>query len=397
MSERKRQWHDKLFAATALIKKNSSENPENASIAISIFLHAVLFLFCSFYHFNYHGTISGNNEINAEGENIIKVDFIAGERPKAAAIDKAFAKLAATKKINPVSEAKKSRKKNVKVPAKPAPKKLPAGKNSLAASKNVKKETLFIDDNSISDNKNAKKIIKAIEIPPELSKKLDEKLKTAELNHNKETSSETLVKKIIDENEPLENLSLSKSEIKTLDISGELIASSSFTHAIKPETDIDIDDELFVSGTDEKSSELNVKNKKNGDAKKKTKAGSGAYGKPSGGRQSMIFEMVENSSYDEIPSFLNGAPAIDYPKWAQEQGVEGTVKILLEILPDGEVGMVSKFESPISDRLAQYLIKQSEMWRFKPIYKNGRPLSGTVMVTVDFSLTASKTTVENIL
>ena len=242
-----------------------------------------------------------------------------------------------------------------------------------------------------SVSKNAKKIVKTLEIPIETSRQLEKKFKNTAPFDGNETSGETMVKQVVEASDAIENISLSKAELKSFDAEGDLIASTAFAQAVKPAADIENDEALIPEGASENTADINPANSKNGTSPKKTKAGTGAYGKPSGTKPSgLVFEMVANSSYDEIPSFLNGPPAIDYPKWAQEQGIEGTVKIHLEILPSGEVGMISKFESPISDRLAQYLIKQAEMWRFKPIYKNGRPLSGTVMVAVDFSLKAGK-------
>jgi TonB family protein len=391
MQEKQRQWRNKLAGAAEYIKNSFREKPHNSSMALSIAIHFMLFTFFSFYCFNYQGTVFGNGEEIASGENIIKVDFIVEEKPKSAEADSKYSKLAATNKIRPAADIKKGLKKENSTLKKPSIKTAVRPKSETPPLRaDVKKEMAVIDLNEKLIDKDVKKVVKAIEIPAEISRELDIKLKNTAPYEINDGTAEGIVKKVIDAGDALENISLSKTEIKTLDADGELVASLTVMPASKPSSEIESDDDLIPQGASEDSAQINVRNAKNGSVAKKTKAGTGAYGKPSGTKQGMKFEMLANSTYDEIPSFLNGPPAIDYPKWAQEQGVEGTVKILLEILPNGEVGMVSKFESPISDRLAQYLIKQSEMWRFKPIYKSGRPLSGTVMVAVDFSLGAGR-------
>ena len=391
MQEKQRQWQNKLAAAAEYIKKSFREKPENASMAVSVALHLMLFTFFSFYCFNYQGTVFGNGEEIAAGENIIKVDFIVEQRPKSAAADTKYSKLAATNKIRPSANIKKGLKKENSALKKPSVKAAVRPKSETPPLRaDIKKAMAAIDLDEKLIDKDVKKVVKAIEIPAEISRELDRKLRNTAPFEIIDGTAEGIVKKVIDAGDELENISLSKTEIKTLDADGELVASLDFMPVSKPSSEIESDEDLIPQGASVNSAEINARNAKNGSTAKKSKAGTGAYGKPSGVKQGMKFEMVANSTYDEIPSFLNGPPAIDYPKWAQEQGVEGTVKILLEILPNGEVGMVSKFESPISDRLAQYLIKQSEMWRFKPIYKSGRPLSGTVMVAVDFSLGAVK-------
>ncbi len=391
MQEKQRQWLTKAGLAAGSIKKWFSESPDRTSFAASVSLHLIIFAVLSFYGFDYQGTIFGNGAEISPGESVIKVDFIAEEKPRSAASSATYSKFAATSRLKTPAGIKKGVKKDGAAKKAPAPKAIARLSSEPAPARpDAKKEMAAIDLND-SVSKNAKKIVKTLEIPIETSRQLEKKFKnTAPFDRN-ETSGETMVKQVVEASDAIENISLSKAELKSFDAEGDLIASTAFAQAVKPAADIENDEALIPEGASENTADINPANSKNGTSPKKTKAGTGAYGKPSGTKPSgLVFEMVANSSYDEIPSFLNGPPAIDYPKWAQEQGIEGTVKIHLEILPSGEVGMISKFESPISDRLAQYLIKQAEMWRFKPIYKNGRPLSGTVMVAVDFSLKAGK-------
>ncbi|OQA81131.1 MAG: Gram-negative bacterial tonB protein [bacterium ADurb.Bin243] len=393
MQEKRLHWLTKLIYAAGRIKKSFRENPEGSSMALSVGLHLLAFLMLSFYCFDYQGSIFGNGEEISAGENLIKVDFIAEEKPQSAASNSTYSKFAATSRLKVSQNIKKGAKAEAKTQRKQVPKALAAVKPETPAVRpDIKKEMAVIELNEKLALSETRKNIKAIEIPEEVSRQLDKKLKsTAMFEDNGQTSAEAVVKKVIEASDAIENISLSKTEVKTLDPEGEMIASAAVGPVSKPVSDIESDEDLIPEASSETASDVNANNSKNGSSSRKAKSGSGAHGKPSGkGQSGLVFEMVANSSYDEIPSFLNGPPAIDYPKWAQEQGVEGTVKILLEILPNGEVGTVSKFESPISDRLAQYLIKQSEMWRFKPIYKNGRPLSGTVMVAVDFALGAGR-------
>lgn len=390
MQEKRRQWLISAAEAARRAAKWFAKKPGRASLAASVAAHIVIFAALALFGFDYHGTIFGNGSEAAPGESLIKVDFIAEERPQSAASSATYNKFAATSRLKAPAGAKKGVKKESAARNAPAPRSLARAAAEPSPAPDAKKE-LSVMELKGPDPKTAKKIARALEIPLETSKQLEKKLKSPASFDDPGASGETLVKRVIEASDAIENISLSKAEMKSFDDAGELIASTAFAGAVKPAADFENDETLIPEGSSENTADLNRSSSKNGASPKKSRAGSGAYGKPSGSKPSgLVFEMVANSSYDEIPSFLNGPPAIDYPKWAQEQGAEGTVKILLEILPSGEVGMVSKFESPISDRLAQYLIKQAEMWRFKPIYKNGRPLSGTVMVAVDFSLTAGK-------
>lgn len=98
------------------------------------------------------------------------------------------------------------------------------------------------------------------------------------------------------------------------------------------------------------------------------------------------FGLLENSSYTLMPEFLWGAPEIAYPESARRRGSEGQVLLVLEILENGEVGMVRAAETPLDPELSDFLVRAAGGWRFKPMYRDGKPLTGTVSVRVRYTL-----------
>jgi TonB family protein len=92
--------------------------------------------------------------------------------------------------------------------------------------------------------------------------------------------------------------------------------------------------------------------------------------------------LLENSAYTLMPEFLWGTPEIAYPEWARRRGSEGQVLLVIEIRENGEVGMARAAETPLDPELSDFVTKEASTWRFKPMYKDGRALSGTVSVRV---------------
>jgi TonB family protein len=99
------------------------------------------------------------------------------------------------------------------------------------------------------------------------------------------------------------------------------------------------------------------------------------------------FEIVDGSSYTALPEFLGGAPTIEYPEWAAKEGIEGTIALLIDVGEGGDVKGVMTQKAPLALGLAKEIERKAWLWKFKPIYKEGRALTGTVRVLVKLELT----------
>lgn len=373
-----------LRSASRIIKKD----PETGALAASVTIHALMLLALSYFSFVPFGTPFGNGiEPGGEENAGVSVNYTPPQSSgKAEAkIQSAVLKTAVTpKNISGTMVLAKSRP--VKKPDEKQPKKMAQLRPADTRSPIDVRAQKALSDNDISEKifpKHEKKSTAAIDIPVEIGKEIGKKLKSADYSDQENASTAEVNAKAINAPDSGDLLTLQKTDVKMIDEEGDLIASAAIGGMARKPSASDAGDEM-MSETSQVSSDARPAAGGKGNGKK---GGTGAFGSPNGSRRSGIaFEMVENSTYNETPSFLNGPPDITYPKWAQEQGAEGTVMVVLEILPNGEVGSVTKHQSPISDRLAQDLIRQAEMWRFKPIYKNGKALSGSVMVSVDYSL-----------
>jgi protein TonB len=77
----------------------------------------------------------------------------------------------------------------------------------------------------------------------------------------------------------------------------------------------------------------------------------------------------------------------EYPEEARDAGVTGRVLVEAEVLPDGTPGKII-----IKDGIAGYpgfeqmAIEAVRQWRFTPGTKDGKPVTATVMIPLEFSL-----------
>lgn len=86
---------------------------------------------------------------------------------------------------------------------------------------------------------------------------------------------------------------------------------------------------------------------------------------------------------DELPEAITRVPP-QYPQWAREKAVDGTVMVQALVLKDGTVGDVRVLKSiPPLDTAAVACVRQ---WRFKPAKDAGKPVAVWVAVPVKFSL-----------
>ncbi len=86
---------------------------------------------------------------------------------------------------------------------------------------------------------------------------------------------------------------------------------------------------------------------------------------------------------DSLPELVTQVPP-DYPMWAREQGVSGTVEVMALIGRDGTVKDTRITHSiPQLDDYARGAVKQ---WRFKPALSEGKPIAVWVAIPVKFTL-----------
>lgn len=108
-----------------------------------------------------------------------------------------------------------------------------------------------------------------------------------------------------------------------------------------------------------------------------------------GGRQAgrdLELALIADSSYTILPEFRWGPPEIRYPLWARKRGSEGSVALVIDILETGDVGMARCAETPLDPELGDFLVREASNWKFKPVYRDGLALSGTVAVRVHYVL-----------
>ena len=86
---------------------------------------------------------------------------------------------------------------------------------------------------------------------------------------------------------------------------------------------------------------------------------------------------------EELPDAVEKVPP-DYPHWAREKGIDGTVLVQALVGRDGLVKDVRIMRSiPALDDYALAAVKQ---WRFKPARTKGEPVAVWVGIPVKFTL-----------
>jgi TonB family protein len=79
-----------------------------------------------------------------------------------------------------------------------------------------------------------------------------------------------------------------------------------------------------------------------------------------------------------------------YPAEAEQQGLQGAVKLRVTVAPDGAVRFVQLISGP--GDLAQAAIDAVQQWRFSPTLLNGKAAEATGNVTISFHLTSPHNT-----
>jgi protein TonB len=74
-----------------------------------------------------------------------------------------------------------------------------------------------------------------------------------------------------------------------------------------------------------------------------------------------------------------------YPPEAKASGVQGTVKLAVDIGTDGKIQHINVLSGP--DVLVQSAVEAVQQWVYKPTLLNGEPVEVATTVDVNFTLT----------
>jgi TonB family protein len=94
---------------------------------------------------------------------------------------------------------------------------------------------------------------------------------------------------------------------------------------------------------------------------------------------------VEGVPRDTIPPKLVQSAPAPYTAQGLEQGIEGTVVLMVLVRRDGSVGPVNVSES-LEESLDRSAVGAVRKWRFDPATRGGKPVEVVVEVKVDFEL-----------
>ena len=74
----------------------------------------------------------------------------------------------------------------------------------------------------------------------------------------------------------------------------------------------------------------------------------------------------------------------EYPNWAKEQGLKGTVEVMCMVLPSGEIATTVTWLTSGWSELDQFVLQAIGEWRFEPI--PGEEVQASIVrFTFDFS------------
>ena len=80
------------------------------------------------------------------------------------------------------------------------------------------------------------------------------------------------------------------------------------------------------------------------------------------------------------------SPAPRYPQRALRRRETGTVRVQVEVGPDGVPTDVSVSESSNSRELDRAALDAVRKWRFSPAVRDGQAVAGSVVVPIEFRL-----------
>lgn len=98
-----------------------------------------------------------------------------------------------------------------------------------------------------------------------------------------------------------------------------------------------------------------------------------------------FFSAQPGSAPDFNAAYLNN-PKPPYPRMAIRQQIEGTVTLLVRVLPDGSPSDIRIDQSSGNSLLDDSALKTVKSWRFVPARQGGLPVTAEVKVPIVFSL-----------
>jgi TonB family protein len=87
-----------------------------------------------------------------------------------------------------------------------------------------------------------------------------------------------------------------------------------------------------------------------------------------------------------LPSLKEAPVPIRYPRWAVQEGWEGTFVIAVEILETGKVGRWKVLESTRHSPLDQAATRAVRRWQFYPAKEHGKPIVTCIQIPIRFEL-----------
>jgi TonB family protein len=107
------------------------------------------------------------------------------------------------------------------------------------------------------------------------------------------------------------------------------------------------------------------------------------------------FEVSEDKSY--IPPVIKIQPRLIYPKIAQENDYSGTIKLYLQVSPEGEVNKVNLLKTSGYKLLDDVSINYCRQLIFSPGLKDGKPITSRIQWVIKFNLSDQIEIVDNYL
>lgn len=90
---------------------------------------------------------------------------------------------------------------------------------------------------------------------------------------------------------------------------------------------------------------------------------------------------------EEEPYVIRRYP-LEYPRFAKNNRIDGTVILQVEVFTDGTVGHIEVIQSVMSDPcvLSEAAINSVKKWKFSPAKKDGKPIACWATIPVEFKL-----------
>jgi protein TonB len=100
----------------------------------------------------------------------------------------------------------------------------------------------------------------------------------------------------------------------------------------------------------------------------------------------MLRDTVAGGDSGRTKVRMGNNPRPEYPRLAREAGWEGTVVLLVEVMPDGKAGTVALHKSSGHPVLDEAAVGAVQGWRFMPAMDGNFPIMSVVQLPVRFDL-----------